>query len=160
MVSEMFGFEKSKVIQALRYHFISRKEIRYLLILVNAFAIISALLFYLKKVTPLAFLLASSLWVILMLVFWFILPYLVYKRTRMFSDRFRATLDSSGLELGNEKGRNSWTWSQFTEWKESPYFIHLYFSERAFFILPKEAFTAEQMTEVRGYCREQIRKRS
>ena len=38
-------YDKPKVIQALRYHFISRKEIRILLIAVNVFAVISAVLF-------------------------------------------------------------------------------------------------------------------
>ncbi|HMJ47128.1 MAG TPA: hypothetical protein VK498_07340, partial [Ferruginibacter sp.] len=80
MVSTYFTYSKPKVIQALRYHFISRNEIKVLLILVNIFAIVSAGLFFFKKISPLAFLISSTLWFVLMLIFWFILPRIVYKR--------------------------------------------------------------------------------
>ena len=62
MVSQFFTYNKNKVIQALRYHFITRREIKIMLILVNVFAIVSAALFYLKLIQPLAFLLSSVLW--------------------------------------------------------------------------------------------------
>ena len=39
-----FGYEKGQVIQALRYHFISRPEIRIMIILVNVFALASLVL--------------------------------------------------------------------------------------------------------------------
>jgi len=44
-----FSYQKPKVIQALRYHFVQSPEIRVMLILVNVFAILAALLFYTKK---------------------------------------------------------------------------------------------------------------
>ena len=67
-----FGYEKPKVLQALRYHFISRPEIRIMLILVNVFALLSILLYALKKVGPMAFLIGSFLWIVLMISFWFL----------------------------------------------------------------------------------------
>ena len=51
-----FGYDKKQVIQALRYHFLTRPEIKILLILVNVFAILSAVLFGFDKIQPLAFL--------------------------------------------------------------------------------------------------------
>jgi hypothetical protein len=42
-------YNKPKVIQALRYHFISRPEVRILLILVNVFGVGSAALFTFAK---------------------------------------------------------------------------------------------------------------
>jgi len=42
---------------ALRYHFISRPEIKILLIVVNLFTILSAILFYMHKIQSLSFLL-------------------------------------------------------------------------------------------------------
>ena len=44
-----FSYNKNQVLQALRYHFLSRREIRFMIILVNIFALASAVLFYLKK---------------------------------------------------------------------------------------------------------------
>jgi hypothetical protein len=50
-----FGYEKGQVLQALRYHFISKIEIRVMLILVNVFALASLTLYAFKKITPMAF---------------------------------------------------------------------------------------------------------
>ncbi len=74
-----FEYDKKQVIQALRYHFLSRKEIRLMIILVNVFALVSAALFYFKKVLPFAFLISSFLWLVLMITFLFILPGIVYR---------------------------------------------------------------------------------
>ena len=65
-----FGYNKKQVIQALRYHFLNRPEIKILLIFVNVFAIASAVLLYFKIIQPLSFFFFSLLWFILMLVFW------------------------------------------------------------------------------------------
>jgi urea transporter len=74
-----FSYNKGQVLQALRYHFISRPEIRVMIIVVNAFALLSAALFYFKKITPLAHLVSSTLWFVLMITIWFLLPLTVYK---------------------------------------------------------------------------------
>ena len=58
-----FGYEKKQVIQALRYHFISRPEIKIMLIVVNIFALVSITLYALQKITPVAFLVGSGLWI-------------------------------------------------------------------------------------------------
>ena len=58
-----FGYEKKQVIQALRYHFISRPEIRIMLIVVNVFALASIILYAMQKITPVAFLVGSGLWI-------------------------------------------------------------------------------------------------
>jgi len=92
-----FVYEKPKVLQALRYHFISRPEIRIMIVLVNVFALASALLFYLKKVTPTAFLTSSFLWFTLMISFWFIMPGLVYKRNATFKDHFTMDFEDEGF---------------------------------------------------------------
>ncbi|HEX6849027.1 MAG TPA: YcxB family protein, partial [Chitinophagaceae bacterium] len=75
-----FTYEKSKVLQGLRYHFITRPELRLMIILVNVFALLSATLFYFKIVTPLAFFIGSVLWFGLMISIWFLLPAVIYRR--------------------------------------------------------------------------------
>src|SRR5215210_7285860 len=75
-----FGYDRKQVIQALRYHFLTRPEIRILLILINVFAIASAVLFALKEIQPISFLLFSFLWFLLMLVIWRVLPRSIYKK--------------------------------------------------------------------------------
>jgi len=159
MTSAFFTYDKRKVIQALRYHFITRREIRIMIILVNVFALLSAGLFFFKKISPLAFLVSSLLWFMLMITFWFLLPYMVYRRADTFRDRFCATLSEDEFRIENERGGRSWGWNEFSTWIESPHFFHLYFNSRSFFIVPKEAFEGDQEHEARKLLRDKINKK-
>lgn len=158
MTSAYFTYNKAKVIQALRYHFITRREIKILMILVNVFAILSAGLFFFKKISPLAFLVSSLLWFTLMIVFWFLLPYMVYRKADTFKDRFRAILADDVFRIENERGGRNWSWGEFSTWIESPHFFHLYFNTRSFFIVPKEAFEEDAVHEARKILRLKITK--
>ena len=102
MTSHFFNYNKGKVIQALRYHFISRPEIKVMIILVNVFSIIAAGLFFLKKVSPMAFLVSSVLWFVLMLAFWFLLPLTIYKMSNTFQQRLKATFGKDEFTIENE----------------------------------------------------------
>lgn len=159
ITSSAFTYNKQKVIQALRYHFISRKEIKLLLLFVNVFAVLSAVLFYSKEITPLAFLLSSALWFMLMLSFWFLLPYYIYKKAGTFKDEFSIQLADEGFTIYNERGERFWKWVELSSWIESPFFFHLYFNPRSFFIIPKDAFAAEQQTEVSRFFSSKIQKK-
>jgi hypothetical protein len=155
-----FGYEKPKVLQALRYHFISRPEIRFMIIMVNVFALASAILFYLKKVTPTAFLTSSFLWFVLMISFWFVMPALVYKRAATFQDHFTMNFDEEGFSLGNERGSRSWSWKALSTFLESPYFFHLYFDSRSFFLVPKSGCkTTDEVFELRQLLKQKIVKK-
>ena len=115
-----------------------------MMILVNVFAILSALLFYFHKITALAFLVSSFLWFVMMILFWFLLPNMIYKRSATFRDRFRISLTEQGLGIENDRGSQSWSWKTFSGWMETPFFFHLYFNSRSFFIFPKEAFPGDE----------------
>ncbi len=149
MVSKLFTYNKPKVIQALRYHFITRKEIKVMMILVNVFAIASAILFALRKISPFAFLISSIMWFVLMIIFWFLLPNIVYKKAATFKDSFTVTLNDTAFSLQNDKGGRSWLWRDFSTFLESPHFFHLYFNSRSFFIIPKDAFIEGEISEAR-----------
>src|ERR1700694_2468899 len=142
MLTLQFSYDKRQVLQALRYHFISRPEIRIMLILVNVFALSSASLFYFRKVTPLAFLIGSFLWFSLMISFWFILPGLVYRRAATFKDHFTMKFEEDRFSVGNERGSRAWPWDALSTYVETPHFFHLYFDNRSFFLVPKDAFTS------------------
>jgi hypothetical protein len=152
-----FSYHKPKTIQALRYHFISRKEIKVMMILVNVFALLTAALFFVKKISPLAFLTSSLLWFIMMILFWFLLPNIVFKKSSMFKDKFSMEIDEENLTLFNEMGSKSWPWSSFSFWMESPHFFHLYFNERSFLIFPKTAFDGDLVHEARNYFKNKIK---
>lgn len=158
MVSSYFTYDKGKVIQALRYHFISRVEIKALLIILNVFAIVAAVLFALKMVRPFPFLISSTLWLVLMIAFWYVMPLLVYRRTKMFKDRFRAVLGNNFFQIENDRGSREWEWKAFSTWIETPLFFHLYFNTRSFFIIPKNAFEGDDVHEARKIFAARINK--
>src|SRR5688500_6962848 len=118
-----FGYNKAQVIQALRYHFISRPEIRMMLILVNVFAIASLVLYFMKKITPMACFVGTFLWIVLMISFWFILPTLVYRRAVTFKHEFSMDFREDGFTLGHEKGSKTWPWAALKTFIESPHFF-------------------------------------
>lgn len=132
-----FKYEKGQVLQALRYHFISRPEIKIMIILVNVFALGSLLLYTFQKITQPAFLVGSLLWIILMISFWFLLPGIVYRRAETFRHEFSMRFDEDGFTLNHERGSRSWPWSALANFLESPHFFHLYFDSRSFFLVPK-----------------------
>lgn len=151
-----FSYDKKKVIQALRLHFTSQKEIRILTIAVNVFAIASAVLFYLHKIQPQPFLIGSLVWLLILIAIWYVLPYSIYKKSEMFKDSFTAYINNNSLRLDNDKGYVSWEWSKFTKYFESPLFFHLYFSQKSFILLPKENFSDDILHEIRAILRENI----
>lgn len=144
-----FSYNKNKVIQGLRYHFITRKEIRILIVLVNVFAILSALLFYSKKIRPEPFLLSTILWLFLMVSFWYLLPYTIYRRSVTFKESFTIFFFERQVRLKNARGFVDWNWSDFNVFFESPNFFHLYFNTRSFFLLPKENLDEESLSTIR-----------
>ncbi|RXK83257.1 YcxB family protein [Filimonas effusa] len=151
-----FSYDRKKVLQALRYHFISRPEIRILIILVNVFAIVAAVLFYMKKVRPEYFLLGSCLWLFMMASFWYLLPLTVYKRSQTFLDSFTIVFREEFVRLESTRGYVDWNWSSFSTYIESPNFIHLYFNTRSFFLVPKDNMSQEFTHELRALLRSKI----
>ncbi len=128
------------------------------MILVNVFAIGSAALFFFKQINPLAFLISSLLWFALMIMFWYLLPRLIYKREKTFKDNFRVSLGDNGFGIENDRGSRNWQWSAFSEWMESPHFFHLYFNSRSFFIIPKEAFNGDDEHAARRIIAQHVKK--
>ena len=149
-----FSYQKAKVLQALRYHFVSRKEIKVLVILVNVFAILSAILLYAKKIRPEPFLLSSFVWVIMALCIWYILPIMVYKKSPAFKDSYMADIDEKGMLLQTARGEVFWPWNGFVKQLETPHHFHFYFNEKSFFLIPKEVMNEGQMHEFRGFTKD------
>lgn len=129
-----------------------------MMILVNVFAIGSAALFFFHKINPFAFLVSSMLWFSLMLIFWVMLPGLIYRRSVTFRDRLKVSLTDAEFGIENERGGRRWGWNEFSTWMESPYFFHLYFNPRSFFIIPKDAFEGDELSEARKIFKTNIRR--
>ena len=94
--------------------------------------------FFFKRISPYAFLISSLLWIMLMLTFWFILPYTVYRRADTFRDRFQALLSPIPSGSRTRQGGRSWKWEEFSTWLESHFSSLL--QQPFIFIVPKDAF--------------------
>jgi hypothetical protein len=139
MMQFSFSYNKKKVIQALRYHFYARQEIKFMVIIVNLYAILAAVLFFFKKIRPEPFILGSFIWILMLLAVWYILPYTIYKRSiKTFTDKFIIQFTDEQILLENERGEAHWQWADFSKYMESPHFFHLYFNPKSFFLVPKE----------------------
>ena len=95
--------------------------------------------------------------VVAYVVFWFIMPRMVYKKAQTFKDSFKANLNEQEFVLENERGRKGWAWGEFSSFMESPHFFHLYFNPRCFFIVPKEAFEGDDVHAARKIFKEKIK---
>jgi len=154
-----FGYNKKQVLDGLRGHFFARPEIKILVILINVFAILSAVLFALKRIQPLPFLIFSVLWFFLWISIRRLLPLSIYKKSATFQDTFILNLEDQGILLETKKGQQLWEWSDFSGFKETAYFFHVYFDARSFFLIPKDSF--KDITEIqaaRKLLKERIKK--
>lgn len=153
-MSHTISYKKSEVLQALRYHFIKQKEIKSLMIIVNIYAIITAVLLFMKKIRPEPFLLGSILWILLMGFFWFILPNLFYKKTILFKEDWEFDYNQQEARLLSKLGEASWSWDTVTYYFESPYFFHFYFSPKSFFLVSKLDLPMEDQHIIRGILKD------
>lgn len=153
-------YNKGKVLQALRYHFISRREIKLMMILVNVFALLAAVLYGFKLISPLPFLMSSVLWIAMMGAFWIWLPALIYRKSKTFRDQFTVLIEENHFSINTLNTQQTWAWREFSSYYETPGFFHLYFDSKTFFLIPKDAFSEEEMLdEARQIFRERIGKR-
>jgi len=154
-----FSYNKQQVMQALRSHFMSRPELRIMLILVNVFALTCTVLYYFKKITPFAVLFGSFMWFFLMISFWFVMPAMVYRRAATFRDSFTMRFEDEGFSVGTSRGSKAWPWKALSTFMESPHFFHLYFDSRSFFLVPKNSFKdSDEIFELRQLLKAKVKK--
>ena len=63
------------------------------------------------------------------------------------------------IVLHTGRGSKSLSWTSFSKFVESPYFFHLYFDARSFFLVPKDSFRdITEIQEVRKLLRTNLKK--
>ena len=149
-MSYLIQYKKVQVLEALRYHFMKQSEIKTLMIVVNVYAITTGILLFLKKIRPELFLLGSILWVILLLLFWFAMPAIFYRKADLFKQDWQFSFDPNGANLFSSVGSAEWSWKELTHYFESNYYFHFYFGPKSFFLIPKENIPLEAQHEIRG----------
>jgi hypothetical protein len=154
-MSYLVHYQKVQVLQALRYHFIKQSEIKTLMIVVNVYAIATGVLLFLKKIRPELFLLGSILWIVLLLLFWYAMPAVFYRKAELFKQSWQFSFDHEKANLYSTIGSAQWNWNEMTHYFESPYFFHFYFGPKTFFLIPKEHIPFEALQEIRGLIKNQ-----
>ena len=149
-MSYLVQYQKAQVLQALRYHFIKQSEIKTLMIVVNVYAIATGVLLFLKKIRPELFLLGSILWIVLLLLFWYAMPAIFYRKAELFKQNWQFSFDQEQANFYSTIGSAQWTWNEMTHYFESPNFFHFYFGPKTFFLIPKENIPFEAQHELRG----------
>jgi hypothetical protein len=144
------SYQKVQVLEALRYHFIKQPEIKTLMIVVNLYAILTGILLFLKKIRPELFLLGSLLWIVLLLLFWFLMPTIFYKKTALFNYNWIFNFDNQKASLHSMQGEAAWNWEEVFHYFESPHFFHIYFSPKTFFLIPNDNMTLEVKQTIRA----------
>ena len=148
-MSYLVQYQKVQVLQALRYHFIKQSEIKTLMIVVNVYAIATGVLLFLKKIRPELFLLGSILWIVLLLLFWYAMPAIFYRKAELFKQNWQFSFDQEQANLYSTIGSAQWNWNEMTHYFESSYFFHFYFGPKTFFLIPKENIPIEAQQEIR-----------
>ncbi len=86
-----------------------------------------------------------------MLIVWRILPRSIYKRSRTFKDHFMMDINNEHVLLRTGKRRKRMEMAGFQQICREPFFFHLYFDPRSFFLVPTDAFeTNEAKQEARN----------
>lgn len=129
-----------------------------MMVLVNVFALVAAGLYAFKLISPLPFLMSSVLWISMMVAFWIWLPLLIYNKSRTFKDAFVVLIEDNHFFIETGQGKKSWAWREFHAYFETPGFFHLYFDNKTFFLVPKDAFhTQEDLDKARLIFRSNIK---
>lgn len=129
-----------------------------MMVLVNVFALVAAGLYAFKLISPLPFLMSSVLWISMMVAFWIWLPLLIYNKSKTFKDAFVVMIEDNHFFIETEQGKKSWAWREFHAYFETPGFFHLYFDNKTFFLVPKDAFrTQEELDKARLTFRTNIK---
>lgn len=144
-----FHYDKTAVIGALRTHFLSRRETKILRILVVVFFLL-ALWAYTKGIVPYSLVVVLFAVIILLtIVFWFILPKSIYRKTRTFAEpSINLDVNDDGISIGTHAGAHRLPWNSFNRVLESQYFYYLYRSNNSFFLIPTDAFSGVSEREV------------
>ena len=65
-----------------------------------------------------AFMLSSLLWFLMMFIFWFLLPRIIYSKSASFKDTFSVTINDIAFTLAHEKASKEFSWNKFSSWME------------------------------------------
>ncbi|SFV30201.1 YcxB family protein [Thermoflavifilum thermophilum] len=145
-----FTYDRTSVIHALRVHFLSRSEVKFLritLLILFGITVVGNLLGYVSFGAVFGIFMMILL---LLLIFWFWLPVLTYNKSATFKDNIRLQVEDQGMAIGTRSGEHMIRWESFRNVVETRDYIYLYRNTRSFFIIPWSAFREEDRQAFRN----------
>lgn len=139
-----FTYNKTAVINALRFHFLNRKETKILKVLCAAL-FLSALWGYWTSIVSYGLLVGVFVAIVLLTaVFWFLLPASIYKKAKTFHEpSIKLQYNGEGMAIGTQAGARHLPWQSFHRVIETRDFFYLYRNTNSFFLIPANAFSDE-----------------
>lgn len=144
-----FNYKKNEVLNALRYHFLHRGEVRVFQVTLLIFILftIAGYLFHVVNRGALAG--VTGMTILIVWSFWYLLPVSTYNKAATFQDNIRLRVNEEGMTITtSEGGDRSVGWQRFSQVVETQKFIYLYRDKKSFFLIPLSAFqTPESRTD-------------
>ncbi len=140
-----FKYRRREVIEALRFHFMNKPEIK----LFRTFLILLVIAAFIGYFTDYISLNALTwifiIFIALVFLLWFILPFSVYRRAHTFREpELTLSVSEETLTIGTNKGKSRIAWQRFSNVMETKDFFYLYRSNKSFFLIPANAFNSKE----------------
>ncbi|HEY0273561.1 MAG TPA: YcxB family protein [Chitinophaga sp.] len=144
-----FSYKKNEVLNALRYHFLHRGEVKVFQITLLIFILFTITGYWFHVVNRNALAGVTGMTLLIAWSFWYLLPISTYNKAATFQDNIRLRVNEEGMTITTGQGGDrSLGWQRFSQVVETPKFIYLYRDKKSFFLIPLSAFqTAEARTD-------------
>lgn len=139
-----FTYKKEEVINALRFHFLRRGEIKVFRNTLIILLLATVIGYVFRMVNFNAMLGIVVMMVILGWAFWYLLPVSTYNKAATFRDNIRLRYNEDGMAIVSGHGERSLSWRSFTQIVETQSFFFLYRDKRSFFLIPTSAFENDE----------------
>ncbi|RAJ04016.1 YcxB-like protein [Chitinophaga skermanii] len=138
-----FTYNKQDVINALRFHFWHRGEIRVLRITFLVLAILTIAGYMTEYVNLNALVMIMTMVVVLYGGIYFLLPISTYNKAATFKDSIHLRWNENGILITTNKSERVQEWKRFKHVIETKTFFYLYRDAKSFFLIPTNAFESE-----------------
>lgn len=140
-----FSYNKEDVLNALRYHFSRRGEIKVFRNTLCILLLAALAGFFFRVVTPNALIGIIAMVALIVWAFWYVLPLSTYNKAATFKDEIRLKYSEEGLLISTRASdhQRQLSWNNFTQLVETRKFFFLYRDKKSFLLIPTSAFENE-----------------
>ncbi|WP_298736475.1 YcxB family protein [uncultured Chitinophaga sp.] len=140
-----FSYNKEDVLNALRYHFLRRGEIKVFRNTLCILLLATLAGFFFRVVTLNALVGIAAMTALIAWAFWYVLPLSTYNKAATFKDEIRLRYTEDGLLISTRASdhQRQLSWNNFSRLVETRKFFFLYRDKKSFLLIPTSAFENE-----------------